>query len=449
MAGDATSVLFTPLRVGPLDVAGRVWKSATSETRADEDGAVTDSLLGFYEPIAAAKTPVIITGNLHVSEQGKSTRWQAGAHADAMIPGLSRLASLAHEHGVRLIGQLNHCGRQTLPRAMGRAEAVSASDVREKLLGTKPRPLRIAEIQEVVQHFADAAERCMRAGFDGVQIHAGHGYLIHQFLTPYTNRREDAYGGDRGGRIRLLREVIRAVRARVDGAGAVILKLGGHDALYGRAGLDTEALVHIAVEAEAEGADAIEITVGHYESGPLMVRGRFGPFFEGLIDEGVGRALPWPRRLLLRAVRRPLAWAGERVWPYREGFNLPYADAFRRRLSIPVVCVGGFRTKTAMEAAIAAGSCDAVSVARAMIADPLLHRHLQEGVEGPRCELCNGCIARAGSMPIDCYSAPIRAQKDEMLAAAGFGVRFAASPGTMRQRARPGPSRPGPSRPGS
>jgi 2,4-dienoyl-CoA reductase-like NADH-dependent reductase (Old Yellow Enzyme family) len=203
----------------------------------------------------------------------------------------------------------------------------------------------------------------------------------------------------------------------------LLLKLGGHDALPGRAGLDTPELVRVAARMQDEGLDAIEITVGHYESGPLMVRGKYGPFFDGMLEDGLGRELPAYKRAFLRAARRPLAALLERVWPYREGYNLPYAEAFKRRLTIPVICVGGFRTAAAMEAAIRAQRCDAVSVARAMIADPLLYQHLREGTSGPRCELCNGCIARAGARPIDCYSPSIRREKDAMLAARGFGFK--------------------------
>ena len=427
----ATSPLFQPIRIGALDVPGRVWKSATSETRASDDGEVTDSLLSFYEPIAAAGTPLIITGNLYVSEQGKSTRWQAGADRDVLVPGLRRWADLVHRHRGLLVAQLNHCGRQTMPRAIGH-EAVSASDVREKLTGTRPRPLRADELPGIVDAFARAAERCVSAGFDGIQIHAGHGYLLHQFLTPYTNRRSDDHGGSFDRRLRLLRDVHRAIRARVGDRVPVLLKLGGHDALPGRDGLDTAALAAVAYAMQEEGIDAVEVTVGHYESGPLMVRGRFGPFFEGLLTEGIGPELAIHRRLALRAARRPLAKLAERLWPYREGFNLPYAEAFRARLRIPVVCVGGFRTGAAMEAALTSGRCDAVSVARAMIADPLLYRHLREGTSGPRCELCNGCIARAGSRPIDCYSPTIRREKDEMLAALGFSSSQS-PPGRARQ----------------
>src|SRR5690606_22410416 len=136
---------------------------------------------------------------------------------DAKIPALARLVDAVHAHGSRIFAQLSHSGREVLPTFAGIAEAVSASDVTDLSTGVRPRPLTLAEIRDVVERFGQAAARCRTAGFDGVEIHAGHGYLINQFLTPYTNRRTDAYGGTLENRVRLLREVHAAIR---DHAGA-------------------------------------------------------------------------------------------------------------------------------------------------------------------------------------------------------------------------------------
>jgi 2,4-dienoyl-CoA reductase-like NADH-dependent reductase (Old Yellow Enzyme family) len=140
------SPLFAPLRIGPLEVAGRVFKTATVESRADDGGFVTDALLDFYEPIARAGTPLVITGTLYVSPQGKSTRGMCGVDADDKIPGLARLAASLRRHGTRLIGQLNHCGRQVIAGHTGVHDPVSASSVYEPLAGTRPRALREDEI---------------------------------------------------------------------------------------------------------------------------------------------------------------------------------------------------------------------------------------------------------------------------------------------------------------
>ena len=188
---------------------GRLIKTATAETRATDDGFVTPELIDFYSPMAKGGTPLIITGNIYASLDGKSAPRQVGADHDDKIPGLKRLTEAVHAHGSKMFAQLNHCGRQVVPRFAGLAEAVSASAKTEFVTGTRPRALTLVEIEHLVARYADAAERCKKAGFDGIQIHAANGYLMSQFLTPYTNRRTDAYGGSVEGRTRLLREVTR------------------------------------------------------------------------------------------------------------------------------------------------------------------------------------------------------------------------------------------------
>ena len=413
---DVTSPLFTPLRLGPLEVAGRVFKTATAETRASEDGFVTDELVSVYDEWARGGTPLIITGNLYVSPQGKSTYRMCGVDADDKIAGLSRLAAAVHRHGGKLVGQLNHCGRQVITGHTGVHDPVSASAVLEPLMGTRPRALRGDEIPGVIESFAAAAARCREAGFDGVQVHAAHGYLLSQFLTPHTNRRRDEWGGPLENRVRIVREVLRETRRRVGPDTAILLKLNGHDRLPGRRGLDTEECAEIARLLETDGADAVEVSVGHYESGFPMTPGSFDDFYRELAVHGVGRYMGGLRRNSMRFGHRLFDAVSRWLWPAQEGFNLDYARRFKEALRIPVICVGGFHTRTAIEAALSSGAADAVSCGRAFIADPWLVEHLRTGVPGPRCDYCNRCLARAGTGPVDCFNPVVRAQKEKLLA---------------------------------
>ncbi len=407
--------LFTPINIGKLTLPGRLIKTATAETRASNDGLVTPELIDFYLPMAKGGTPLIITGNIYVSRDGKSAPFQVGADDDDKIPGLAQLVAAVHAHGSRMFAQLNHCGRQVVPRFAGLSEAVSASGVTELVTGTRPRPLTLAEIQRIVERYADAAERCKKAGFDGVQIHAANGYLMSQFLTPYTNRRTDAYGGSFESRVKMLRDVFRTIRSRVGPAFPIIIKMNGSDYLPFRPGLKTHELVEIAAIMEREGVDAIEVSVGHYESGFPMVRGTFGRCLRNMVQGSMSH-LPFVRRWLFRLFWPLLAFVFNLIWIRREGFNLPYTQEFKRRLSIPVICVGGFLTREAMEAAIRQGRCDIVSAGRAFIADPLLYRHMRDNEPGPRCVDCNACIGHLGAQPADCYHPVVRAEKDAMLA---------------------------------
>ena len=414
-----TSPLFTPLRLGGFEAAGRVYKTATAETRASEDGDVTDELVEWYEWLARGGTPLIITGNFYVAPEGKSTYRMCAVDSDARVPGLARLADVCHRHGARLVAQLNHCGRQVIVGHTGFDEAVSASTVRDPVMGARPRALRLDELPGIVDAFASAAERCQRAGFDGVQIHAAHGYLLNQFLTPHTNRRRDAYGGSFENRLRLAREVVRETRQRVGSDFTLLLKLNGDDLLPLRKGLAIDENVEIARALVENGIDAVEVSVGHYESGFPMTAGRFDGFYRELMTRGAGQHMNALRRFMLSRFDRAFAAVSNRLWPRREGFNLDYARRFKEALSVPVICVGGFQTREAMEQALANGSTDAISCGRAFIADPYLVEHLRTGEPGPECDYCNICLARAGTGPVDCWNPLVRAQKEKLLAEKG------------------------------
>jgi 2,4-dienoyl-CoA reductase-like NADH-dependent reductase (Old Yellow Enzyme family) len=408
-------VLFKPITIGQLVLLGRLFKTATAETRATSDGFATEAVIDFYVPIARGGTPLIITGNIYVSRDGKSAPMQLGADHDDKIPALAKVVDAVHAQGAKFFAQLNHCGRQVIPDFAQSTEAFSASNVKDLLTGTKPRALTVAQIQRLVGQFADAAERCQRAGFDGVQLHSANGYLLSQFLTPYTNRRTDDYGGSMENRTRFIREIVQAIRARLGLAFPVIVKMNGSDWLPLRDGLKTGELVEAAVILQHAGIDAVEISVGHYESGFPMVRGTFDLCLRNMV-EGSMSYLPPLRRTLLRVFRPLVTLASNILWKSRQGYNLDYTPQFKQQLAIPVICVGGFRTREAMEAAIGQGKCDAVSVGRGFIADPYLYRHLRDKMPGPRCLDCNACVGHLGARPAECYHPIVKAEKDAMLA---------------------------------
>jgi 2,4-dienoyl-CoA reductase-like NADH-dependent reductase (Old Yellow Enzyme family) len=246
MATD-NSILFSPIRIGQLTLPGRLFKTATAETRATLDGFATQAVIDFYTLIARGETPLIITGNIYVSRDGKSAPMQLGADHDEKIPGLASVVAAVHAHGGKFFAQLNHCGRQVIPNFAQSPIAYSASNVKDLLTGTQPQALTVPEIRRLVGCYADAAERCHRAGFDGVQLHSANGYLLSQFLTPYTNRRDDDYGGSMENRTRFHREILQAIRTRLGPNFPVIIKMNGSDWLPLRDGLKTDELVDAAV----------------------------------------------------------------------------------------------------------------------------------------------------------------------------------------------------------
>jgi len=411
----ADGILFSPIRIGTLDLPGRLFKTATAETRATIDGFVSQDVIDFYVPIAQGGTPLIITGNIYISRQAKSAPHQLGVDDDDKIPGLAQMVDAVHAHGSKMFAQLNHCGRQVVPGFVGAVDVVSASGVKDLLTGTVPREMSVTEIHRIVEQFAAAAGRCQRAGFDGVQMHSANGYLLSQFLTPYTNRRQDEYGGSLERRTRFGCEVYRAIRAEVGPDFPVIIKMNGADRLPLRDGLHTSELVKVAQIMQTEGVDAVEISVGHYESGFPMVCGTFNRCLQNMLRGSMAH-LPPARRILMRLFRPAITLASNLLWKGREGFNLDYTPDFKQTLTIPVICVGGFRTRAVMEAAINRGQCDAVSAGRPFIADPYFYLHLRENKPGPRCVDCNACVGHLGAQPADCYHPTVRAEKDAMLA---------------------------------
>ncbi|WP_420475535.1 hypothetical protein [Noviherbaspirillum sp. ST9] len=408
------SVLFDPLTIGGMTIPSRIIKTATTETMSTEDGFVTDELVAFYELYAEAGTPLIITGNFYTQRSGRVYNRMPGADHDDKIPGMKRMADIAHRHGSKICAQLSHAGRQVFQPAT-LDDPVSASAVSDKFSGIKPREMRIDEIRSFVEGFARAAERCQRAGFDAIQIHASQGYLLSQFLTPYTNRRQDAYGGSAENRLRILLDILKAVRERVGEGFPILIKLNGDDALPLRKGLKTPDLVEIARVLEDHGLDAVEISVGHYESGFPTIRGNFNRFFDTLLNEGIGQEYPRGKQRSMRLSKGILAALSNRLWPHSEGFNLGYAEQFKRALKIPVICVGGFTGPDAMAEAINTGQCDAVSIARAMIADPYLVRHIRRQEIGPQCRFCNACLAHVGARAVDCSHPEVVTERAAML----------------------------------
>jgi len=276
--------------------------------------------------------------------------------------------------------------------------------------------MRVEEIKRVITDFGDAAFRAKQAGFDGVQIHAAHGYLINQFLTPHTNRRTDDYGGSIENRFRFLQEVYRNIRDKVGDDYPVMVKLNGIDSLPFRHGLKNKELVDIALALEKEGVDAIEISISHYESGGVVFRGSYHRFLYNYRHSSLFRHLPQTYRWGLGLFWPLIALVCNLLWYRREGFNTRYAKSFTEALSIPVLCVGGFHRRSSMEKALQEGLCDAVTCARSFIADPYFYKHLRENTNGPKCVYCNACVGHVGEKALDCFYPRVRAQKDAMLA---------------------------------
>lgn len=335
----------------------RIAKAPMTENLGDADNQPTPALERLYRRWAAgAAGGLLVTGNLMVDRRflERSRNVVADEHLD--VARLARVREAAA--GSAVIAQLNHPGRQTNRFVASRPVAPSAEAGAVKMMGlfAKPRALTDAEVEAIVAAFGAAARRCEAAGLDGVQVHAAHGYLLAQFLSPYVNRRTDRWGGDLAGRSRALVESVRAVRAATGDGFTVSVKLNSSDFRHG--GFtedDAEQVVRLLVE---EGVDLIEISGGTYENPAL-----FGEV------EGLGTG----------TTTGTTAGAGSHKEAYFAGFARRVRESAG---SVALMLTGGIRTREAMEALLADGGVDLIGLGRPLAIEPDLTARLLAGEPG-------------------------------------------------------------------
>lgn len=320
----------------------RIAKSAMSERLGNPDGSPSPELVRLYERWGDGGAGLLITGNVMVDRRALGETGNVVVEDERDLTALSEWARAAKRGGSRVWMQINHPGRQS-PRTLSR-QPVAPSAV--GLRGTagafaKPRALESAEVEEIVARFVETARIAERAGFDGVQIHGAHGYLVSQFLSPRTNLRDDAWGGDAERRRRFLIEVVRVIRAAVDIS--VGLKLNSAD--FQRGGFDEDESMAVLEALDAEGLDLIEISGGTYESAKMFEE------------------------------TSPTRESSKR----REAFFMDYVERARQHIETPLLLTGGFRTLAGMEEALGSGAVDVVGMARPIAAEPDLPAHLLSG----------------------------------------------------------------------
>ncbi len=351
------SILFEPRYVGKMEVKNRFVRSATAEGTADADGVVGDGLFDMYRNLAKGGVGLIITGHAYVQLNGRAGGDQMGIHKDELVPRLRELADEVHaaSHDCKIAVQIAHAGRQAARRIV--SNPVAPSVVTESVTGITPREMTEADIEECISAFADAARRAKQAGFDGVQLHSAHGYLISSFNSPYTNRRTDKWGGSPENRMRFLMETYRRVRAEVGSDYPVMVKLNAEDFVDGGIEIDESALIARALS--EEGIDAIEVSGGMYES----------PRRKGVIRMGIRK-------------------------PEQEAYFLPHDEKIKEAVgNTPVMAVGGMRSVSIMEGIINAGKADFISLCRPLIREPDLPNRIKSGNQKADCISCNGCMS--------------------------------------------------------
>ena len=366
----ATSILFEPMRIGDMKLRNRFVRSATYDGCTDSKGYVSEKQIRLYEELAIGGVGLIVTGTAYVHSSGQFSPFQNSIADDSCIPDLRRLSVVAHDRGARIAVQLFHAGREAIGQdGAGDEHAnLAPSFVPSDPYNAKcHRAIAEDEIWDIVRAFGDGARRAKEAGFDAVQLHGAHAYLLSQFLSPHTNRRDDRWGGTLENRLRLHNEIYGDIRAKVGEDYPVLVKLGVADGFPG--GLEFEEGLVAAQSLARSGFDAVEISQG--------LRGKR---YEGTEFRSKINSID------------------------REGYYREWCKRVKREVNVPVMMVGGLRTFELMEDVIKEGEADFISLCRPLIREPGL---LSDWERGDRhratCISCNGCLGVLGKgEPLSC-----------------------------------------------
>ncbi|MGW4092375.1 NADH:flavin oxidoreductase [Nocardia sp. NPDC004750] len=370
--------VFAPAQLGPITLRNRVIKAATFEGRTP-DALVTDDLIEFHREVAAGGVGMTTVAYCAVAPGGRTDRHQIWLRPEA-VPGLRRLTEAVHGAGAAVSAQIGHAG-PVANAASNRVPALAPSRMFSPLSMRMMRTPDENGIRELVAAHAGAAKLAEEAGFDAVEIHFGHNYLVSSFLSPKLNRRADRYGGSLANRARLAREIAAAVREAVGGRLAVTAKLNMEDGVRG--GLTVPESIQVAAWLEADGSlDALELTAGSSLLNPMLL------FHGDAPRKSFGDVLPVPARWGFRMVGKAFL----KEYPYREAYLLERARHFRRELSMPLILLGGITNLDTMRLARAEGF-EFVAMGRALLREPNLLRRIQSDASTrSACVHCNECM---------------------------------------------------------
>ena len=352
------SGMFETTEINKMRLANRFVRSATWEGMAAEDRSCTPKLMELTTRLAGGGVGLIITSHAYVRQDGQAGPWQLGIYKDELINGFKEMAREVHKHGSRIVVQIAHAGffanakltGQT-PMALSQAEGFAKSPRKE---------MTVEEIRDMAESFSQAARRAKEAGTDGVQIHAAHGYLLSQSLSPVFNKRGDTYGGSVENRARFLLEVLHGVRATVGPDFPVLVKMNSQDFLEG--GLTLDDSLKIGTMLREEGIDAIEL------SGGTFVSGKLNPSRGGISSED------------------------------KEAYFREAAKLFKENLNVPLILVGGIRSFQLAEQLVDDGYADYISMSRPFIREPDLVKRWESGdLRRAECLSDNQCFGPAMS----------------------------------------------------
>ncbi|MBO4755550.1 MAG: NADH:flavin oxidoreductase [Bacteroidales bacterium] len=386
------SPVFTPVNIGPVTLRNRVIRSAAFENMA-YGNAPSQDLYDYHVAVARGGVGMTTLAYASVNRSGLSFDGQLWMREE-IVPGLRRITDAVHAQGAKCSIQLGHCGNMTHRSTCG-CMPVGASSGFNLYSPTFVRGLKKAEIDALVADFGHSVDLAREAGFDCVEIHAGHGYLISQFLSPYTNHRKDEYGGSLENRMRLMQRVIRCVLEHAGDDMGVIVKMNMHDGFKG--GMERAECLEVARELERLGVHALVLSAGFVSKAPMEVMRGAMPLKTMAHYTPIWKYL-WFKPLMLIAGRQLIPTV-----PYREAYFLEDALQFREAVKMPLIYVGGLTSLAKMEEVLGAGF-QGLQVARALVHDTDFVNKLRTGEE--TCSGCghsNYCIGRMFTLEMKCH----------------------------------------------
>ena len=385
------SPVFTPVTFGPLTLRNRIIRSAAFENMA-YGNSPSEDLYNYHTAVARGGVGMTTLAYASVSRSGLSFDGQLWMREE-IVPGLKRITDAVHAEGAKCSIQLGHCGNMT-HRATCGCTPVGASGGFNIYSPTFCRRLSVKDIDQLVEDFGHAVNLAREAGFDCVEIHAGHGYLISQFLSPFTNHRRDEYGGSLENRMRFMRRVITRVMQEARDDMAVVVKMNMHDGFKG--GMQEDECLEVARELERLGVHGIVLSAGFVSKAPMEVMRGAMPI--KTMSHYMDTKKFWWLQLLLFFFGRMLI----PTVPYKEAYFLEDAKKFRAAVKLPLIYVGGMVSLSKMEEVLAAGF-DGLQMARALIRDTDFVNKLHSGelTKSP-CGHSNYCIGRMYTLEMKC-----------------------------------------------
>ena len=332
--------LFESSEINGMTLSNRFVRSATWEGMAADDGRCTTKLIDLMASLAKGGVGLIISGHTYVLKEGQATPWQLGIYKDELVPGLQDMTTAVHENGGKIIIQLAHAGYFASSKLTGQTPLAPSSNP-EGISKTPRTEMSPGDIQNVISAFEAGAKRAKAARFDGIQIHAAHGYLLSQFLSPAFNQRNDKYGGDIQNRARILLHILQRIRQVVGKDYPVLIKMNCQDFIEN--GLSLEDSLQVAKMLVEEGIDAIEL------SGGVLISKKLSP-----------------SRLEIKSEDK-------------EAYFQEYAKEFKRQIDVPLILVGGNRSYAVAERLVEEGIADYISMSRPFIREPDLINRWKSG----------------------------------------------------------------------